>query len=258
MLPRSRFWWSLGFGHETSSLCCMWKTSKTLNKSQRILIAAWWHSLQIWEACYAVGGLCCQALIRALVLLQDASAGQDLPRCNCRGAGLVPKYSCGGRGNGWSLVKGFLWYRRPWSKALPTPLPPISFYGQRQENIWKKRSSPTRAVCRVIFPGDVLLQLCNTWLIFASSHSTTLVSPAALGLIYGNKSNLNLIESNLTLSECPILAGSHLCNFSWILEICSCKHITNITHLGQGGYANVLVGLMVGYSHQRKALTNGE
>lgn len=127
----------------------MWKASNTLNKRQRILIAAWWHSLQIWDACYAAG---CQALIRALVLLQIASSGWDLPRCNCRGAGLVPKYSYEA-----GAVTG-LWWRDSIGIDAPGAVPflflspPLSVYDQRQEGsfLWKKK--PHRSCLQVTFP----------------------------------------------------------------------------------------------------------
>lgn len=89
----------------------------------------------VWNACWAAGAWC-QALIRTLVLLQDASAGWDLPRCNCRRAILVPKCSCGGSERIPSDTPG----------AVPFPLLSfISVQGQRQENTFFWKEKPHRS-----------------------------------------------------------------------------------------------------------------
>lgn len=183
------------------------------------LLHCWWAAVPVVR--HLSEHLCFSRMHPVVGIFQDA-----VQRCR-----ISPQISLWGQGQWLLLEKGNHWYRHPWSRPFPLLSPPVSVYARGRRTPSFERRNPPGAACRVIFPGDILLKLCNTWLFFASSHSAPLVSPGALALIY--------LTGN-ALSECPISNESHLCNFSRILELCSCKHVTDLTPEGQRGSANVL------------------
>lgn len=146
----------------------------------------------------------------------------QLQRCR-----ISPQISLWGQGQWLLLEKGIHWYRHPWSRPCPLLSPPVSVHARGRRTPSFERRNPPGAACRVIFPGDILLKLCNTWLFFASSHSAPLVSPGALALIYLTGNALSecltsaISQESWSSAAANTLQTSHLRGRGALLMFCN-------------------------------------